>query len=416
MALGIKVSELHVGVEIKKTSALRRVVDRVSSALVERFSSRYSSVSKNIKECYAIIPGNEQSACYTGKKIPFWRILPRRKTWPLRLFLAPIGEHDEHKENYMQQLNTTIGDDCKEMASYPPSPRSRQLKLKLDSEACSNEVHASCELLKAEVRALYSEDNFSRLVARRIRTYRTPPLLLSRPGLELYQGCVTRSTGGFDRFLTTRSAAPLPRGEWIYFEFHILPTNSDVEIIELSIGLDAADSNQNFAQRDIFCGQSSLSVGLLSFGGLLCQGKWIYATLLGLPFDDSDTLLFFRPGDVVGVLARQDQFGHCQIRFNVNGMLLLHGTNNNFTCGTKKKLLSQPLNLLLQNNMGKNARRRGRKKYLAARLYPTISFRTPGVTVQAHFTAPDILKPQHRTDIGAPPDSRVYTLDGTRLF
>ena len=304
--------------------------------------------------------------------------------------------------------------------SFPPSPRSRTAALRAEGNRRQHDLVVSRELLKAEVRLVYAEeDEFGLGVARTIRRRRVAPVFLPSAAARgvLVSGLHAARIAGGTRFASTRCAAPLPRRAWIYFQIRVddqdddlgLPSNLDensttkgymllddddrrkrsprgnpfrrTPIVEVAIGVATTE-----LPRTGLCGLGD-SASLVSIGGLLAGSKWRSRP--------THALAAFRSGDTVGVLAFHDD-SWCRLRFDVNGV-----ATDSITLNFRR------MPFLFRRGPGSSSPG-------GHRLYPTVTFRTPGVGVHGRFSADDI-DIGDPADLGLPSGEPVYALDGTRL-
>jgi len=157
--------------------------------------------------------------------------------------------------------------------------------------------------------------------------------------------------------------------------------------------------------RTGLCGLAPRSASVASIGGLLVENRWRRGPKL------NDGLMAFRPGDVVGVLAFQDD-ASCALRFDVNGDARTRFVSINTTAAPSGTFF---LSSSSSPSYGKkHSKHTFFHRPASVRLFPTVSFRTPGVAVEGRFSADDI-DIGNPNALGVPPGAKVYAVDGTRL-
>ena len=153
--------------------------------------------------------------------------VPRKKAYrresgvPRDLFYAAIKVRDPSEAPLLDLERRTAPP---LPASFPPSPRSRTVALRIDRRRRAHDLVVSRELLKVEVRVVYAdEDDFGLSVARTIRARRAPPVFspaTAARGIDV-SGFSAARLGGANRFASVRCAAPIPQGAWIYFQVRV---------------------------------------------------------------------------------------------------------------------------------------------------------------------------------------------------
>ena len=357
--------------------------------------------------------------------------------------------------------------------SFPCTPFSRSRVLQRSTERVDSVMFAARDKLRLEAQSA-SRDEYSRKAALKAQTDGHIAVFDPRQasdGLALSCGNHCALKVGRGVCCSCRSMMPVPVNTLVYIEFSIT-TSGNGTVPSIAIGLAPPDAPLN-----IMVGSWNRSLGLYSDGQMLIDSRWFQgkaATSSGKQaagniFTAGTTIgmLVYIPSETVaargGIDGSSDAIGSSlEERLSSSSLsgAVINSFNRLFGLGTdsgsntpkssdspnesslitkegSESCESSPLNkqaadtapqpaplpFLLQININGKLSRYGDDALAAATgilslkapLYPTVSLLSEDTRVWCRFCEADIVYRQ-RGLIGAPPEARVYCLDGSLLI
>ena len=290
--------------------------------------------------------------------------------------------------------------------SFPPTPKSRMYYNERGSRFTENIVFLARDQLRVE-RGMENNNQQTREMSRallegsRLAVF---DAVDAGHGIALSCGQHIATKIGAAAYHSVKSMVPVMRNSYVYFEISASPASLPVELdprlsapcvegATLAVGLSTTAS-----PLDALVGSGPGSVGLLSAGQVLQDGRW-------LPPRNAAMDSSYGSDSTVGCLVYVDDTSsrtvvggavvvEAAVTFNVDGTVV-----PSLLAGTQQ---SPAPTLWLSIDR-------------AHELFPTVTLHSPATCVMCRFSADDVLA-RSRAGVGAPSSATVYAVDGSVIF
>jgi hypothetical protein len=294
-------------------------------------------------------------------------------------------------------------------ASFPPTPFSRAFVMSKTSERVVSVMFAARDRLRLEAQSI-SRDEYSRMAAKEAQS--SGQLAVFDPnqtssGIALTCGNHCAIKVGRGLCFSCRSMVPERPNAYVYFEFSI--TVSSAQIPSLGIGLSTPDCPLN-----VMVGSWQRSLGLYTDGQVLTDSRW-FESLSG------EKIL---AGSTVGVLVFLPWTAHTSSNGSSSASMEMEAERGSKDVPeVTTEITSTVPSMLCSFNVNGHAMPFPPRvleplsdiNALSTPLFPTVSLFSAETRVWCRFCEADIVY-RSRDSIQAPPDVRVYCLDGSLLL